>query len=113
MVGARGGYRHLRGLEAWQGIAAKDLSVPASVVDRARRLKDLYHRHLVGFEEWWAEEHEARGKRRAFGAAVREQRARAAVAATGEGEGQPLSSAEWGDVEESTSCGNGGRGGDV
>lgn len=84
VVGARGGHKHLGGLEVWQTIG-KEVGVPGSVLDRARRLKDTYDRSLAGFEEWWADEHEARGRRRAFGGYLQEQRARVppAVAVVG------------------------------
>ena len=59
-------------MEGWH-VVAKEVGIPGSVLDRARRVKDIYEQRLSGFEGWWVEEWEARGKRREVGRRVREE----------------------------------------
>jgi hypothetical protein len=49
------------------------VNLPAGMLDRASRTRDLYARHLAAFETYWSEEHLAREHRRAIEAMLREE----------------------------------------
>jgi len=72
VCGGKGGREGVGGMEGWH-VVAKEVGIPGSVLDRARRVKDVYEQRLSGFEGWWVEEWEARGKRREVGRRVREE----------------------------------------